>query len=239
MTTQLAKYAQTALNQIIGAGLDVDGDFGNLSNIAATNFVANIKSQFLKKNWVFGEFLPIGIRMSDTLTDHFTDWLFMLLPNGEVFFIPFSTTPSTAAEREKSKVLTFGQTGVAILVEQQVVGGWQYCSAWWSGLPFFLQKKSVQIYRDSVPDDKINRDSPIISRADTGVNLHSWKGWLQNILWYKNLALGRDISLSEGCQVTEQDDWNLFLAAMNRKYMIGDFVTYSCINISDLKQPIV
>jgi hypothetical protein len=214
------EYNQSALNSIIGANLLVDGVYGTKTKIAEDNFLIKLHNIFSKKGFEAKEFQPIGIRMSDSYTDKFSDFLFMKTPNS-LFFCPMSTKPASYLESEKA---------VAVLKEGQYKDTWQYQNTGWTRMPFFQQVKEVSIYRDNFKDLSITRTAPIV-KGNFGINIHSSLKWFQNILWYK--STDANVSLSHGCNVCMSQDWSLFLAEINRKYVVGDLITYTLIHIED------
>lgn len=211
------EYNQRALNEIINAGLDVDGDYGSLTKMAEDKFLVKLNAALMKYHDKYVDFQPIGIRMNDSYTDKFTDWLFMKTPTN-LFFIPISTKPASYLESEKA---------VAVLKEGFYPNTWQYMNSGWSKLPYFQQVKSVNIYRDNFKDLSITRTAPVVNGL-FGINLHSWGSWLQNIVWYK--STNGNVSLSHGCNVCKADDWQLFLNEINRKYVLGDLISYTLIH---------
>lgn len=217
-------YNQKALNEILGLTLSVDGIDGPKTINAENLFINKLQKIFTTKGYKLKAFEPIGIRMNDSYTDKFTDWCFILLPDNECCFIPHSTKPASAAEKDNN---------VACLKEGQYINAWQYRNDGWTKLPYLHQVKNVTIYRDTLYSLKLERDSTI-QVGLFGINWHSWLNWVQNILWYK--STNRDVCLSEGCQVQMAEDLkNLFFGNLNRKYVIGDFVTCSLIQLEDFK----
>jgi hypothetical protein len=215
-----AEYNQKALNEIINAGLLVDGVYGVKTKIAEDNFLIKLNNIIGRKGYGLHDFQPVGIRMNDSYTDKFSDWLFMKTPNN-LFFIPMSTKPASFLESERA---------VAVLKEGFYQNTWQYSNSGWTKMPYFQQVKEVAIYRDNFKDLSITRTAPVV-KGLFGINAHSWLGWVQNMLWYKSTS--RNVALSEGCQVAMANDWKLFIDEINRKYVVGDLITYTLIHKED------
>ena len=213
---------QKACNLILNSGLDEDGLIGNLTIAAEQKLIDKLHSVYTFKYGIKAPlFEPIGIRIDDKLTDKFTDILLLLVGEHSLFTIPISTKPASYLESERK---------VAILKENRYVNTWQLQHTGWTKLPFFQQVKPVVVYRDNFKDLSITRSSPT-EQGNFGINLHSWLGWLQNIIWYKSAS--RNVALSEGCQVAMANDWNDFISQIKRKYMIGDVITYTLIHRED------
>ncbi len=221
------KFNQQALNEILGANLLVDGVDGPQTKLAEDRFKQILTNLFLKKSFSVNSNSTgmIGIRMNDSYTDKFTDWGLLIFDAGaELIFFPMSTKPATGAESDAD---------VACLKEGQYVNAFQYSNTGWSKLPFFQQVKPVSIYRDTFVDCRLDRNATVQTGL-FGINLHSWLNWMQNILWYK--SLNRNICLSEGCQVAQADVWlNLVLKNINRRFTVGDFMSYTLIHLADFK----
>ena len=216
------EYNQKALNEIINANLDVDGDYGAKTKAAEDNFKQKLSIIFANKGYKFLYYMPIAIRMSDLFTDKMSDWACLFTPN-KVMFIPISTKPASYLESE---------TKVAVLKENQYLDSWVLKNDGWSGMVYLHQVKDVIVYRDNLVDLKITRTAPT-EKGIFYINWHSWKSWLQNILWYK--STNKNIALSRGCQVGVATDWQLLTNELTKFISIGSFVSGTLINIEDFK----
>jgi len=182
---------QSALNVLLGKSLVVDGVLGGESKKAIQELTTKLGGIMQRKGYspVLSRTL-VGIRMDDTYTNKFTDY--GILFSGETCLI-FPMSTKAGFSYVKNKQYIDGVKGCACLVEGQYKGIWQYRSDGWSGDPYLMQVKPVNIYRDADMDDTITHGQ--IFTGLYGINFHSWKGFLANMVQ----------NLSAGCQVMQED----------------------------------
>lgn len=209
----LAQHTQQGLNELIGAGLTVDGDLGPATNQAILSLQNKLSDILAQKG--YSPCSLIGIRMSDEYTNHFTDWGVLTVKDKTVLF-PMSTKPGSSYQKNDAYVAKTG--GCACLKEGQYKGVWAYHPAGgWSGDPYLQQVAPVTIYRDKSEGSTIDRSHE--ETGNFGINFHSWKG--DNSQTVDNL--------SAGCQV-EQEDVLLQLVPM---IDVAGPISYTLIHFDD------
>ena len=236
-------YDQTILNQnalnaiLIGKiePLKVDGNFGEKTKNAETLFLRYLGNIFLKK-----QYKPCleglhAVRMDDNYTNVFSDWFFCfdLAENKQIKFFPASTKPGTTAVWKNAFAWIMGKQGVACLKESQILNFWSIQGAWWSGLPFLNQKAECTIYRDNNTDSVILRT--VEHTGQFGINGHSWAGWRGLVVSYWKDAIRKiGVALSEGCQVTPQQFWDVLFPTIQKNNPNG-LVDYTLVHLKDFE----
>jgi len=215
----LIEATQEGVDAIIAAGLNPDGDEGNLTLTALKKFETLLKAYFASKNYVWQDQMVIGIRMDNKYTNQFTDWG-VIYDHGNIYIIPISTKPGASYQKNAAYVAEHG--GCACIVPGQYLNMWSYRpkGGWSGGDPYLMQISPCTIYRDSSMGDTIDT-----SKTETGmfgINFHTWKGFA--IQFVQNL--------SAGCQVMDEE-YLLDIDFILQKFLS---VSYTCIEFSDFSQ---
>jgi hypothetical protein len=213
MTIQ--ESTQAGLNELIKAGLTVDGDLGSASQAALKIFHDKLSSVFNAKGYDFANL--VGIRMSDDYTNQFTDWGAIFTGTGDTFIFPMSTKPGSSYQKNDAYVAQVG--GCACLAPGQYKDMWSYRPAGgWSGDQYLMQVSPCKIYRDKTEGGTIDKFSSVTGMF--GINFHSWRG--DNGSTVDNL--------SAGCQVMDEIYLNDVMPILKK---IQGNISYTLIDFSD------
>lgn len=203
---------QQALNALNTKQVKVDGIYGTKeTQPTEKEMILRLKNYFKNKGWRWNKLNTIGIRIDDVYTNLFTDYLF-LVSDSRIEVFPFSTKPGIQAVYKNAKATILGKQGVLCLKEDENYEDiYKLQGAWWSGLEFWWQcKGGMKGYRDNDYDTVIDKHT-IHTDTENGqfkANLHSWKGWFSHVVSYVGYG-GQKISLSEGCQVMQEQHYTL------------------------------
>jgi|SRR6185437_4125673 len=216
--SNLALSTQKACNAIINAGLTEDGVLGQASNTAATNLIAKIQSVFTQKNYTWSPNNLIGIRMSDTYTNEFTDYGVIVIGN-QLIAYPKSTKPGLTYLNHPDNA-----AGCACLKEGQYIGMWNFVDAYggWTGDPYMQQAGHCNVYREVNHGDAINRNAAV-NTGVFGINFHTWKNFNGDLVQ----------NLSAGCQVMDESVLVGELLPYIQQSFKGAPVTYTLLHIND------
>jgi hypothetical protein len=180
---------------LVDAGYDI-GQSGPQKN--GVDNLPGRKTKLATREWLQKEVEKSGLRwchnnlyelrMSEIVTDRFSDICIVVSSNEVVSIIPWTTKPGKYWI--KNPVTVGGITGTGIQKEGQTIGSHQFVAkgkSKWGGVGYFRQVKTIPIYRDSNKDNKIDRK--VIQKAP------SWYGFFKH-------AMGRGFSIwnwSAGC----------------------------------------
>lgn len=238
MDTTQVRYLQKACNQLLKDTLVVDGVKGALTTIAEIKLQEKLIQLFMSKSYRLEELNLVGIRMSDTYTNKFSDWC-IVFSNSPVYekkivsIIPISTLPGVyGVGAIMNPQWIAGKFGTAVLKEGQYYNVYRLYNTQrgWSGAPYLMQEgNKVTVYRDGNRTwslDRVEEHSGYF-----GINFHTWKGYGAEIV--NNLSLG--------CQVTKQSDMNLivptFIEMTNNDQ--DRLITYTLLHATDFNQPLI
>jgi hypothetical protein len=187
-------------------------DFLSENNIPdVDSLTAGLKAYYDSKGYTWNDNGIIGMRMSDTYTDEYSDY-FILYANGTPIAISGSTKPG-------SYFLNLKQGGT--MKEGQYLEMWQQGTTTWSGRRYLQQVRTCTFYRDYSQLGYIDRNSTVESGL-VGCNFHSWK----------NIGESQKVfNVSEMCQV--QDEVENDAAFVQIDLMPIKDYDYTLINIAD------
>jgi hypothetical protein len=212
---------QKCYNDLLGAGLVVDGELGDKSIAAEKALLGKLVDVFAAKKYVWNNNNLIGIRMSDVFTDEFTDYGIITI-GSDIYAFPISTKPG-------SYFLTHpeNKNGCACLKEGQWKNMWMFHDdvSGWTGDPYCRQISPVTVLRQagkSVGDtiDRSKEDTDSLGSLN-GINFHTWK----------NFNGARVYNLSAGCNVM-QEGTEIEILPMLKQYFAG-MITYTLLNKND------
>lgn len=186
----------------------------------------------------------IGERTSDKFTNEFSDKLHIAYYDQNqnknmVLTIPQTTKAGTLGEGGVYKPLTAGGLnvstgqqeyikGVAVLKEGQYQKTYQFIDSYVSQLyyPYFYQVAPVDVYRDNIINDYIDRNSPV-HRGLFGINLHRMTN---NSINSKQINYDT-VSQSQGCQGATEPEFKKILPIIREDVKrFGNLFTYTLIN---------
>lgn len=228
----LTRATQRGINSALNLGIDDDGIIGTETTLAKEVFYNWLRQKFADNNYMWNQnYNLIGIRTDDVYTNKFTDIGVITIANDFICF-PISTKPGIGKVLNPPTVA--GVKGVAVMKEGQYVDLYEYNGAWWSGMPFLLQKGSVIAYRDSDLNTTITRT---VEQSDNdlgyrfSLNFHSYQNasWKWNIDILSYLRADKTYSnLSEGCQVTQA----LYMDLIDKYFKnMGKKITYTLLHL--------
>lgn len=120
----------------------------------------------------------IGVRKDNVFDNKFSDTLYVIWKNKlnkwELRNFKWTTLAGTLGEGGAFNPITvLGVTGVAVLKEAQYLDTYAFIDNYttWLGYPFFMQTKSVMVYRDGNCNDTVDYAMPQQSGL-FGINLH-------------------------------------------------------------------
>lgn len=187
------KNLQELLNKK-GYNLTVDGIAG-MKTLAATQLF--IFDEIKKRGWFKPHTDLVYLRLDNNLTDTFDDVVVRFNKGVVDMVAPCSTTAGSYYFIHN--IITYGGIkGCAIACEQQVLNSHRFVSgkSWanlWTGAPYFMQERPIDIFRDGNGDYQIDRS--IKTNGLYGINFH--RGWSGARIW----------NASAGCQVTPDKYW--------------------------------
>jgi len=226
----LLQLTQLGINRVLKTSIEMDGILGPETSGKKQSLIAFLIDKFIAKGYVWdADFNLIGIRMDDNYTNEFTD-IGIIASNSDVICFPMSTKPGIG--KVLNPPIVAGIKGVAVMKEGQYINLYEYNGAWWSGMPFLLQKGHCVVYRDSDLNTTITKS---VEQTDKdlpyrfSLNFHSYKNntwsWNLNVLSY--LKPDKTYSnLSEGCQVVKKSTMDLILPWLKTRSNKG-LITYT------------
>ncbi|MGL4781592.1 MAG: hypothetical protein ACRCXN_12305, partial [Bacteroidales bacterium] len=216
------RETQKFLNYLNNANLVEDGIIGNKSREQIIIALQRLRAEFAKRLWKWEDFNFIGIRTDNDFDDTFEDW-FVLTVYDTLIAVPCSTVAGVTSVWKYMNLWVNGKTGVGtiksnqqidyLLVEPDDKELIKKFGSWWTnwtgdiargvkGKGFLYQDTPIDIRRGAIQDGGkwlIDMTSLIPNSVGNGMNVHTWVnfwGWIVG-------------NLSEGCQVTREEYWNI------------------------------
>jgi len=230
------KITQQALNQIINSDLVLDGIIGTKSINAIRTLIKKLDTRYNNLGYSWYSHEIIGLRMTKTYTNKFTDWYILLNRDtpSKTRILPCSTLPGLYGFGGVLNPKTvYGRHGVAVMKPGQYkkcyrlqgikkpMGNTYFDN--WSGKTYLMQVGEVSVYRDGTKDWLIDYDENTVQTGYFGINQHSWRGHLSNIV----------NSLSQGCQVYRSDIHDMIVPFwFNLEKVQGNLLTYTLLDLA-------
>jgi len=214
--------------------LVVDGVMGAKSNEQLGIALNKLSIEFSKRGWVWDKaFNFIGIRTDNIFDDTFADW-FVLTIGTTLVAVPASTVAGVTSIWKYMSLWVNGRQGVGTIAENiqidylLVEPRGDVWTGWTGNQGFLYQDKAIaKVYRGAIKDgDKwyTDRTNPEMNNVGSGFNVHTWAGFS---LWQVR-------NLSEGCQVTRAEFWEIIFPLFVKYARVvsgSKRITYSLIQL--------